>query len=80
MGIAKANQNIGINYYFQGDYLKSLDYFLKAIDLYRDIDSKEDIADMHLRLGAIFYHQGNYTKAIQYFNKYFEKLCFTICV
>jgi len=51
----------------KGDYSKSLEYHLKAIDLSKEIGSKLGIASNMNSIGTVYELEGNYTKALDYY-------------
>ena len=66
-GQAFALKNMGLGYYYQGDYLKVLDYWTQSLETFEAIPDTTGIANMLNNLGAIYYTQGSNTKAIEFF-------------
>ena len=66
-GKAYALKNMGLGYYYQGDYLKVLDYWTQSLDTFEEIPDTTGIANMLNNLGAIYYTQGSNAKAIEFF-------------
>ena len=66
-GKAYALKNIGLGYYYLGDYLQVLDYWTQSLETFQDIKDTTGIANLLNNLGAIYYNQGSDSKAIEYF-------------
>jgi serine phosphatase RsbU (regulator of sigma subunit) len=50
-----------------GNYRKSLEHLLKAVDLIEKYDAKPEVKiDIYQALGSLFYKAGNYEKALEY--------------
>ncbi len=57
---------IGRVYDFQSDFVKSSDYFFKAMAIAQEINNHEKIALIGTNLAADFFNEGNYNKAEEY--------------
>ncbi len=68
-GKAYAEKNIGMAYYYQGDYMQVLDHWTKSLEIFETIEDNQGIANMVNNLGAVYYSQGSNTKAIEYYLK-----------
>ena len=66
-GKAYALKNIGLGYYYLGDYLKVLDYWSESLESFETEQDTLGIANMLNNLGAIYYTQGSNSKAIEYY-------------
>ena len=66
-GKAYALKNLGLGYYYQGDYLKVLDYWTQSLETFQKEKDTTGIANMLNNLGAIYYTQGSNSKAIEFF-------------
>jgi len=66
---AFALNNIGINYQNQGDYIKAIDYYIQAQEIYREIDDKKGTAKCFNNIGLIYKSQGDYAKAVDFFTQ-----------
>lgn len=66
-GKAYALKNLGLGYYYQGDYLKVLDYWTQSLETFEEINDTTGIANTLNNLGAIYYTQGSNSKAIEFF-------------
>ena len=65
-GIASSYHNIGLVYYYQGDYPKALDCYLKALKMAEELGDKEGIANRLGNIGLVYSNQGDYPKALDY--------------
>ncbi|WP_395054343.1 tetratricopeptide repeat protein [Flavobacterium sp.] len=68
-GLAKALGSIGIVFSEQSNYTKSLEFYLKSVTIYEEINDQEKCAKLYNNIGVIYQSQKNYTKAIVYFEK-----------
>ena len=66
-GRAYALKNIGLGYYYLGNYLEVLDHWTQSLEAFQQIKDTTGIANLLNNLGAIYYTQGSDTKAIEYF-------------
>ena len=66
---SKTIGNIGIVYYYQGDFPKALDYYFKALKMAEEIGSKSNINAVLNNIGAIYQDQRDYSNALDYFLK-----------
>jgi tetratricopeptide (TPR) repeat protein len=67
---ADAMNNIGNVYNYRHDYTHAMDYYLKAINIYEDYESrKKELAFLYNRIGGIYYDMFSYTEAHQYYTK-----------
>jgi serine phosphatase RsbU (regulator of sigma subunit)/tetratricopeptide (TPR) repeat protein len=65
-----ALNNLGLYYEHQeGNSSKGLDYYLKALKLYEDLQDQKGMAMMYNRLGTIYTSQDNAEKGFEYFKK-----------
>lgn len=63
---ARANSALGINYLVQAQYRLALEFQLKALKLYEELDSLTHIAGVHSNISLIFMHQSDYLQAMEY--------------
>jgi serine phosphatase RsbU (regulator of sigma subunit) len=74
-GIENAYYNIGIDYFFQGDYHKALDCFFKTLVLLEQHGKQQTLTDKGVEanvlqsVGAAYFKQGDYAKALDYYFK-----------
>jgi len=66
-GKAYAEKNIGMAYYYQGDYMQVLDHWTKSLEIFETIEDSQGIANLANNLGAVYYSQGSNSKAIDYY-------------
>lgn len=66
-GKAYAEKNIGMAYYYQGDYMEVLDHWTKSLEIFEFIEDSQGIANLSNNLGAVYYSQGSNSKAIDYY-------------
>ena len=68
-GIAKANQNIGIAYLYQGNYYNALKSFFEANRIYKSIDNKEGLIFSTLNIGIVYGALKEYKKSDELLKK-----------
>uniref|UniRef100_UPI002614D53E tetratricopeptide repeat protein n=1 Tax=uncultured Eudoraea sp. TaxID=1035614 RepID=UPI002614D53E len=66
-GKAYAEKNIGMAYYYQGDYIQVLEHWTKSLEIFETIEDPQGISNMANNLGAVYYSQGSNTKAIDFY-------------
>ncbi|MGB5363052.1 MAG: tetratricopeptide repeat protein, partial [Aureibaculum sp.] len=66
-GKAYSLKNIGLAAYYQGDYLKVLDYWTQSLESFEAIHDTLGIAKLVNNLGAVYYSQGSHPKALDYY-------------
>jgi len=66
---AESYNHLGIAYNNLGDSQKSIDHFLKALQIMEKIKDKEGIAISYRNLGQANFYLDNYDKALEYFQK-----------
>jgi class 3 adenylate cyclase len=66
-GKAYAEKNLGMAYYYQGDYMQVLDHWTKSLEIFENIEDSQGIANLSNNLGAVYYSQGSNSKAIDYY-------------
>ncbi len=64
--------NLGNYYRALGDYYSALENYKKSIEILREIDDKQALADNFTFIGIIKYRSGNYIVAEEYYNKALE--------
>ena len=62
-GLALAYKNMGIGYYYQGNYKEAILSWQQAIEVYKGIGDKKGIANMLNNQGAIYFNQGDDAKS-----------------
>lgn len=66
-GIAEAHNNIGVLYYFLGDYSNALENQNASLKINEKIGNQERVATTLMTIGAIYRNQGNYPNALKNF-------------
>jgi len=66
-GKALAEKNMGMAYYFQGDYVEVLNHWTKSLKRFEAIKDTLGIAKLVNNLGAVYYSQGSHAKALDYY-------------
>lgn len=64
-GEALALKYIGMPYYFQSKFIKTLDYWQQSLEVFEELGDIKGVANMYSNIGAIYLNQGNDTKAIE---------------
>ena len=64
---AYALKNIGLGYYYKGEFLEVLNYWEQSLAAFRLIINKAGISNLLGNLGAVFFNQGDNVKALQYY-------------
>jgi len=64
--LAKAYVLIANSFVFRQNYNKGLDYYQKALELYKEIGNKKGEAETYNSLATLWYYQGQYEKAATY--------------
>ena len=68
-GLARAYGSIGIIFSEQSSYSKALQYHLKAVKIYEQINNREKCARIYNNIGIVYKSQGEDFKALEYFTK-----------
>lgn len=69
-GIANSYNNIGIVYDEKGEYLKSLENYFKALEIYENHESSFDKVPMVLvNIGVVYKKQREYNKTLDYYKR-----------
>jgi serine phosphatase RsbU (regulator of sigma subunit) len=66
---AMSYHNIGVTYYYKGDYDIALDYMFKSLKISEEIDSKKEIGSAYNNIGNIYWMQGNLKEALDFYFK-----------
>jgi serine phosphatase RsbU (regulator of sigma subunit)/Tfp pilus assembly protein PilF len=64
--LSTALNNIGYYYSTQGSNDKALKYYLKSLNIHKDIDDKQGMATSLNNIGLIYFNQGNIPKTLEY--------------
>ncbi|MES2138131.1 MAG: tetratricopeptide repeat protein [Bacteroidota bacterium] len=68
-GMANSYNHIGAIYYYQSDYPKTLEYWLKALELDERLKNKTGMAKRLSNLGLVYWSIGDYSKTLDYYFK-----------
>lgn len=62
--------NIGLDYMELGNYDTAEEYFIKGIDMQKNISEKsENLAELHESLASLYQRKGKYKQALKYYQK-----------
>lgn len=64
-GKASAFANIGIIYWYQGNYTEALNNLFTALKIYKELGYKKGISSCYGNIGLIYYNQGNEPEALK---------------
>ncbi|RYJ45560.1 tetratricopeptide repeat protein [Flavobacterium beibuense] len=70
--LAKTYGSIGIVCSEQNNYAKALEYYFKALKIYKEAKQQQIVFRLYNNIGIVYKTQGEYTKALKYFNKTLE--------
>jgi adenylate cyclase len=62
--VALALKYIGMGYYFQGEYLETINYWQQSKAAFDSIGDKQGVANLLNNIGAIYFNQGDDNKAV----------------
>ena len=68
-GLARAYASAGVVYSEVNNYSIALNYYLKALKIYQEIDQKNSISKAYNNIAIVYKSQGNLTKALDYLQK-----------
>ena len=68
-GQAYALKNIGISYFYNGEYLEVFDYWTRSLETFEAIHDTIGMSNMLNNLGGIYLSQGSNAKALDYYLK-----------
>ena len=71
-GIAASSNNIGIVYYEQGNYDKSIEFITSAVEINEEIGEVSQLRDNYLSFANCYERQENYQQALIYAKLYSE--------
>ena len=60
--------NIGVIYKKRGEYSKALEYYLKEIEIFSEINHTEGLSSIYINMGSLANIMGNPFRAGEYFN------------
>jgi tetratricopeptide (TPR) repeat protein len=68
-GVLTSLLQIGLLYYYKGDYHKALEIDLRGLQIAEKINNKNSIAKVYGNIGTIYNSQADYPKALDYYFK-----------
>ena len=68
-GKAYALKNIGISYFYNGEYLEVFDYWTQSLETFEAIQDTTGMSNMLNNIGSIYLSQGSNAKALDYYLK-----------
>jgi len=66
-GLALALKNIGMGYYFEGNYIETLYFWQQSLATYEAMGDRLGVANILNNLGAVYFNEGDDAKAIEYY-------------
>lgn len=69
LGLANVYGSIGIVCSEQNNYAKALEYYFKALKLFKETGQEEIVAAIYNNIGTLYESRKEYGKALEYFNK-----------
>lgn len=69
---ASAYHHIGVIYFYQGEYSKALESYLKEMKTNEILDDKTGIAGLHNNIGILYKELGNYPEALKSYNAFLK--------
>jgi len=66
---AKALNNMGLGFDYLCSYDEALDYYLKALRIYEEVDQQKGIAKLFNHIGMIYKRLKNHDKALEYYQR-----------
>ena len=70
--LIRAKNYLGWTYSQTGEYKKSMDIYISALDQAKELDDKHEIGASLNNIGGIYWYKGNYDKAFDYYSKSFS--------
>lgn len=68
IGIANSYNNIALAYQATAEYSLAIEYFVKAAELFNELQQPTLVATTYNNIGLMYSHQKEYTKAEEYYN------------
>ncbi|MCH2081378.1 MAG: tetratricopeptide repeat protein [Saprospiraceae bacterium] len=66
-GQAYALKNMGLGYYFKGDFDEVKNYWEQSLKIFQSIKDQQGTSNLQSNLGAIYFTQGDDPKALKYY-------------
>ncbi len=67
--IGKTYNQLGVVHSIHGDYIGSINYYIKALEIFEQLKDTSAIAMINNNIGMLFYTEKSFKKAIEHFNK-----------
>lgn len=67
--MALAINTQGVSFLVKGDYANAIDYYMRSLAIWEEIENKRGIANSLNNIGVIYKEQGDYARAIDYYNQ-----------
>lgn len=64
-GMGIANIDVGVSYWYMGNYTESLNMNYAALELFKKIDDQKGISQAYNNMGIVYASQKNYNKALE---------------
>ncbi len=64
---SSSNNAIGVAYFQEGNFPRSLDHYLKALKIDENLQDKNEMANVLVNIGILYKDQGDYSKALDYY-------------
>ena len=61
-GMSDCYNNIGLVHYYQGNYHKAIEYYLKSLKIKEELGDKKGMSQCYNNIGIVYYYQGDYLK------------------
>ncbi|OFX46949.1 MAG: hypothetical protein A2046_12755 [Bacteroidetes bacterium GWA2_30_7] len=68
-GIAASYNDLGIHFFYKGDFNEALDYYFNSMKIREDLNDKPALATIYNNIGASYNSLSNYTNALEYYLK-----------
>ena len=68
-GLALAYKNIGIGYFYRGNYIEAIKSYEFALQTFDSIGDKKGMANIYSNIGNVYYNQGDDEKALELYLK-----------
>ena len=66
-GLAYAYKNVGMGYFYKGEYTDALINWEKSLEVFESLDSKIGISNLQSNIGAVYQTKGDDPNALKYF-------------
>ncbi|HEX8517949.1 MAG TPA: tetratricopeptide repeat protein [Bacteroidia bacterium] len=66
---AGACVNMGVINYYQGEYNKALEFYLRALTIYEELRDLKRLGSVYNNIGMVYDDKGEYTKALEFLLK-----------